>query len=239
MPLHDHFHPPWSVLRPWEGFHSAWATSIAYHLNSGVLPSEYFAMPLVQIEGRVEVDVGTFQEEGSSSGAAIATALWAPPAPAMSVVLDGGPGDTFEVQVMREFGGPQLRAAIELISPSNKDRSSSRHAFAEKCAGYLRRGVSVVIIDVVTERAANLHNEIVEVLEKDDEAGWTAETGLYAVAYRRAGGNGHMTLEIWHQALEIGAALPELPLWLEADLSIPLRLEESYSVTCASLRMRD
>ena len=52
MPLHDHFRPPWSVQRPWEGFHSAWATAIAFHLNnSGVLPPEYFAFPLLQVAG--------------------------------------------------------------------------------------------------------------------------------------------------------------------------------------------
>ena len=38
--------------------------------------------------------------------------------------------------------------------------------------------------------------------------------------------------------LEVGEQLPELPLWLEPDLCVPLRLEESYMVTCGSLRMR-
>src|SRR5438067_250488 len=98
MPLHDHFHPPWSVRRPWEGFYAAWATAIAFRLNSGVLPAEYFAMPLFRT-------------------------------------------DLFEVQVLRNFGGPQLRASIELVSPSNKDRAAARRAFAAKCAGYVRRGM--------------------------------------------------------------------------------------------------
>ena len=45
-------------------------------------------------------------------------------------------------------------------------------------------------------------------------------------------------LEAWPEVLTIGAPLPVLPLWLEADLSVPLPLEESYAVTCGSLRMR-
>ena len=153
MPLHDHFHPPWSVLRPWEGFHGAWATSIAFHLNSGLLPGEYFAMPLLQVGGRVEVDVGTFQEsESSGLPSEAGTAVWAPPRPILTVPLDALDADSYEVQVFRNLGGPQLRAAIELVSPSNKDRPGSRKAFAGKCAGYLRRGVSVIVIDIVTER---------------------------------------------------------------------------------------
>ena len=61
MPLLDHFHPPLSVERPWEGMHSTWASTIATQLNQDQLPEEYFAMPLVTVGGGVQVDVGTFQ----------------------------------------------------------------------------------------------------------------------------------------------------------------------------------
>ncbi len=146
MPLHDHFHPPWSIQRPWEGFHSAWATAMAFHLNSGLLPADYFAMPSLEVSGRVEV--------------------------------------AFEVQVLQNFGGPQLRAAIELVSPSNKDRPSARQAFAAKCAGYLRRGVSVIAIDIVTERLANLHADILKAFDRSQVQTWESSTHLYAIAYR-------------------------------------------------------
>ena len=33
MPLLDHFHPPLSVRRPWESFHTTWAAALADHLN--------------------------------------------------------------------------------------------------------------------------------------------------------------------------------------------------------------
>ena len=233
MPLHDHFHPPWSVQRPWEGFHSAWATAIAFHLNSGVLPGDYFAMPLLQAGGRVEVDVGTFQE-----GAGGGTAVWAPPQPTLTVPLEAAGTDAFEVQVLRNLGGPQLRAAIELVSPSNKDRPASRRAFAAKCAGYLRRNVSVIVIDVVTERPGDLHAEIMKALDRTENPDWASPTGLYAAAYRGVWTTEPPELQVWPHALAIGQPLPELPLWLEGDLSVPLPLEESYTVTCGSLRMR-
>src|SRR5262249_23360500 len=58
MPLLDHFHPPLSIERPWEGIHSTWASTIATQLNQDQLPAEYFAMPLVTLAGRVQVDAG-------------------------------------------------------------------------------------------------------------------------------------------------------------------------------------
>lgn len=234
MPLHDHFHPPWSVLRPWEGFHGAWAAAMVFHLNSGVLPPDYFAMPLLEFAGRVEVDVGTFKD-GERAGEGPAT--WAPPQPTLTVPLEASESDTFEVQVLRNFGGPHLRAAIELVSPSNKDRPSARRAFAAKCAGYLRRGVSVIVIDVVTERTANLHAEVMRAVEGNEDPAWESPTHLYVVAYRKVLLPDRPQLEAWQQPLALGAPLPEVPLWLEPDLSVPLRLEESYAVTCASLRM--
>jgi hypothetical protein len=44
-------------------------------------------------------------------------------------------------------------------------------------------------------------------------------------------------VEVWPEALTLGAALPVLPLWLAADLCVPVRLEESYLATCRSLRI--
>jgi hypothetical protein len=239
MPLHDHFHPPWSVQRPWEGFHGAWATSIAFHLNSGVLPEEYYAMPLLQVGGRVEVDVGTFREaEGAGASVGTGTAVWAPPRPTVSVPLEVAETDSFEVQVLRNLGGPQLRAAIELVSPSNKDRPGSRRAFAAKCAGYLRRGVSVIVIDIVTERPADLHSEIMHALDDPGGPVWESPTRLYAASYRCVLTTDPPRLDAWPEVLSVGSPLPVLPLWLEVDLSVPLPLEESYVVTCSSLRMR-
>ncbi len=238
MPLNDHFHPPWSLRRPWEGFHGAWATAIAFHLNGGLLPADYYAMPLVQVVGGVEVDVGGCQERtGGDVSNGTATAIWAPPQPALTLPLDVADADSFEVQVLRDFGGPQLRAAIELLSPGNKDRPAARRAFAEKCATYLRRGVSVIIVDVVTERPGNLHADILHALERDDAPPWESPTRLYAAAYRGVREGERARLEVWPEVLTLGSALPTLPLWLESDLCIPLGLEEGYQVTCGSLRM--
>jgi hypothetical protein len=145
--------------------------------------------------------------------------------------------DAFEVQVLRQLGRACLRAAVEIVSPANKDRPGSRRAFAVKCASYLQQSVSVVVIDVVTEQVANLHAELLSLLDITREAPWQSPTNLYAVAYRVTGKTAPHSLEIWCEPLSIGGALPTLPLWLETDLSVPVRLEESYQAARVALRI--
>jgi hypothetical protein len=238
MPLLDHFRSSWSADWPWDGVHANWATKIADHLNSGLLPSDYHAISLIKRGGQVEIDVATLHHEGdlSSSGASMATAAWAPPLPAAVAPIEFPEEELFEVQVLRRFGGARLRAAIELVSPANKDRPSSRHAFAVKCASYLYEGIAVMIIDVVTERLSNLHAEFMQLLHVNGGLPWQSPTHLYAVAYRVVPAQPPL-LENWRESLALGSPLPTLPLWLEPDLSVPVRLEESYRAMCRSLRI--
>src|SRR5258708_29592508 len=43
MPLLDHFHPPVSERRSWEGFHGLWAAALVEKLNRDILADEFFA----------------------------------------------------------------------------------------------------------------------------------------------------------------------------------------------------
>jgi hypothetical protein len=141
MPLLDHFHPSLLGRRHWEGFHGWWAAAIAGSLNEH-LPEEYFAEFQVTLGTRVEVDVATFAvigepETPSPNGPAttVQTQVWAPPTPV--AVMPAEFPDDFEVQVFSSMTGPTLVAAIELVSPGNKDRHETRRDFAAKCAAYL------------------------------------------------------------------------------------------------------
>src|SRR6185369_1621706 len=123
MPLLDHFHPPLSVERHWESFHSSWATKLADALTERWLPPEYIAEENVHRGASVEIDVATFERESAEGGVALATMrskVWAPPA--ADEVLPAVFPDNFEVRVLSMDAGPKLVAAIELVSPANKDR---------------------------------------------------------------------------------------------------------------------
>lgn len=239
MPLLDHFHPPLHGPRRWEGFHHAWATAIAHQLNQDVLPPDYFAEPEISVGPEMEIDVATLHAETNGNGATTtSTKAWAPPRAKESVAVDFSRLDSYEVRIYQNLGGAELRAAIELISPANKDRAGSRQTFAAKCAGHLQHGIGLVIVDVVTARDANLHAEIIEMMEvKTRRQVWQSPTGIYAVAYRPVTQRKKPRVEMWPEALALGMKLPVLPVWLSLDQCVPVRLEESYLATCQSLRI--
>jgi hypothetical protein len=239
MPLLDHFHPPLSLDRPWEALHSAWATMIVRHLNRDLLPPDYFALPQVTVGVRIESDVVTFRgphAAGEGNGA-VATKVWSPPRPALSAEVDFVGLQSIEVQILQQMGGAKLRGVIELVSPANKDRDSHRQAFAVKCAAYLQQGIGVIVVDVVTDRKANLHAQLMDVLQHPPGLEWQSPTDLSAIAYRAVPWNDGDRLDIWPEVLTIGRPLPPLPLWLDMDLCPAVPLEESYLATCELLRI--
>src|SRR5205085_12208780 len=83
-----------------------------------------------------------------------------PSAPGLAVAVEWPTADDVRVEVFADDGDPRLAAAVELVSPRNKDRPRSREVFAAKCACYLRRGCGVVVVDAVTTRRADLHADL-------------------------------------------------------------------------------
>jgi hypothetical protein len=240
MPLRDHFHAPVLDEAPWEGVHGQWLQTIVRELNTVQLPERYRAFGQVHRGTQVEIDVATFDEgrpaaRPAGNGNGVATAVWAPPAPTRTSAAEFPAQDLFEVLVEDTRRRRRLVAAVELVSPSNKDRPENRRAFAVKCASYLQQRVSVVIVDVVTECHFNLHREMYDLFGLADV--WTDEVNLYAAADRATKNNEHWQVDLWAHALAVGAPLPTLPLWLAADLAVPLLLEETYEETCRVLRI--
>lgn len=239
MPLLDHFHPPLSERRHWEAFHTNWASTIAAYLNRQGLPEHYFAEPTVHIEGQVQIDVATFEDEAkgaANGGTAIATVPRTANITAPAWVIPAVYPDSFEVHIIKSEGGPKLAAAIELVSPSNKDRAAPRRAFAVKCANFLYQGIPFIVIDVVTSRSANLHNEIIALLDTNNFR-LPEETNIYATAYRPVRRDSREEIDAWHAAIAVGEPLPMLPLFLDVDLSMVMDFEATYQETCERLRL--
>ena len=231
MLLLDHFHPPLAPRRHWESFHVNWAGAIADALNESLLPEGYFAEEHARLGPRVEIDVATFDDPGPSGHREGGTTTLPPLAsapPAAAMVVPAAFPDAIEILVFESEGGARPVAAIELVSPGNKDRDAQRQAFAVECASYLCRGISLIIIDIVSIRRANLHNEIMRVLGHGDAFAMSAEAALYGVAYRPIVRDGLEQIEAWPSPLEIGRPLPVLPLALNAKIVLPIDLEDLH-----------
>ena len=171
MPLRDHFRPPLDDLTSWDGFYGGWPAMMVVAL-SGKLPPRYVASPRVRL--------------GTSTASAGATD---PPAP-----------DEYEVLVHDSEGGRRLVAAVEIVSPANKDRPEHRRAFVARCAVLLQQLVSVTILDLVTTRNFNLYRELLELIGQADASLGPEPPPLYAVACRTTKRGDAWLLETWARA---------------------------------------
>src|SRR5262249_30748584 len=122
-------------------------------------------------------------------------------------------------------------------SPANKDRPANRRMFAVKCASYLHSGVSVIIVDVVTERSGNLQAELLQLLQVELLIPGQGRDDLYATANRTVPASQGLLLETWAHRLTLGNTLPMLPLWLQPDLCLPLDLDATYQSACVARRI--
>ncbi len=232
MPLQNYFQPPLSQRRHWNAFHNAWATYLSSQLNA-VLPKDYFAESNVQFG--IEIDVATWQEPATEASAQPPSS-WAPPAAALTIPLPVII-DLVEVQVFDSSAGPQLAAAIELVSPSNKDRPARCDAFVSRCAAYLQNGIGLIVVDVVTSRHANLHQQLLARLNSPNRVDTVGD--LYGVAYHPVRHSEEPSLDIWPVTLAIGLQLPTLPLWLRGGPVFPVDFEAAYKRTCQEQRVPD
>lgn len=240
MPLRDHFRAPLDNVASWQELHGQWPAVIVQHLRKK-LPAGYVAAPHVQLGSPLEIDVSAFEKDDAPAMSALTeanggttTAVWAPPAASLAVETDVPDFDEYEVRIYDAKRGRQLVAAIEIVSPANKDRREHRNLFAGKCAALVQKGVAVSIVDLVTVRHFNLYTEMLTFLGHNDPTLSDPPPHTYAASCRWVKHDKTM-LEAWSQILVVDQPLPTLPLWLSAQLVIPLDLEESYEQACHDL----
>jgi Protein of unknown function (DUF4058) len=232
MPLRDHFRPPLSTRRHWHSFHNAWSTYLADDLNQS-LPEGYFAEPNAQFG--IEIDVAAFSERIPVNSERKTAELleWMPSLPTATLPFQLTT-DVVEIQIFNTQAGPTLVGAIELISPSNKDRPTQRSAFTSKCQTYLQQGIGLIVVDIVTTMNANLHNELMNSLNLPTDP---LEPRLYAVAYQIAQDKEIAYLNLWQEVFAVGDDLPILPLFLKGGFYLPINLEQTYHYTCVRQRI--
>ncbi|MGL6097417.1 MAG: DUF4058 family protein [Fimbriiglobus sp.] len=209
MPLRDHFRPPLDNLTTWEVYHGGWPMVIVQHLQTR-LPAGYVAEPRVH------------------SGSSVVVAAFE---------TDDPDYDEYEGRIYDARRGRHLVAAVEIVSPANKDRPEHRNAFVGKCAALLTKGVAVSVVDLVTTRHFNLYAERLSFIGQEDPGLGEDPPDLYAASCRWTRKKKAGLLEAWSNALTLGQPLPTLPLWLADDLAVPLDLEPSYEQACRDLRI--
>jgi Protein of unknown function (DUF4058) len=245
VPLRDHFRPPVSKHSSWEGFHGGWPMVLVQKLAPS-LPERYVAEPRVHLGTFFEIDVCTFEDHAAEEGAfspqnqsngEVAAATWEALAPTLTVDVDIPDPATYEVLIFDLERDRQLVAAVEIVSPANKDRPECRQVFIAKCTALLQQQVCVSIVDLVTVRRFNLYTELLALLQTTDPSMSPNPPPIYAATCRKRNGGSKGKLDTWASPLAVGQPLPALPIWLSPTLGVSLDLEAAYEETCRALRI--
>lgn len=238
MPLRDHFRSPVNDTHSWDELHGQWPGELVRHLLT-ILPAGFRAAPRVHLGSAFEVDVGSYErddhdraDDPRSGGVATQTAL----NPTFTIDADLSEQDEYEVRIYDAERGRQLVAAIEIVSPANKDRPHTRELLTGKVTTLLQQGVCVSVVDLVTVQRANVYADLLTLLGRIDPHLAPTPPHVYAVTLRtRQSDKGRPLLDAWFYPMTVGEPLPTLPIWLDHDRQILLPLETSYQETCRVL----
>jgi hypothetical protein len=126
----------------------------------------------------------------------------------------------------------RLVAAVELVSPRNKDRPVARSTYTTRYVGYLLEGVHLLLVDVHRRPLSfSFADRIAEELHMKQPP----VPPPMAVSYQVGGpaATGGRILGIWRRPLTVGAALPSMRLPLTVEASVPVDLEHTYMQAAA------
>ena len=127
----------------------------------------------------------------------------------------------------------RLVAAVELVSPRNKDRQSACDAYTSAYLGYLLKGIHLLLVDV---HRRPLRFSFADWIAEELHLNQPACPAPFAISYRvgepaPAGGR---FLAIWRNSLTVGAPLPTQRLALSVKENVAIDLEQTYSRASAA-----
>lgn len=239
MPLLDHFHGQTEIDLPWPMITQSWAITLVHWLHATLPRDRFRAYSDIRMGSQVEADIAEYRTEeppGHSSNGTVATLPAVAAAPPAVLTVPAVFTDEAEIEIRERRAGRALVGVIELVSAANKDRAAKREAFVAKAVALLRRGIGVVIVDVVTERHANLHNELMEAIGGDDPQ-LMPDKPIYVSGYRpvhRQESNEN-EIEVWPYVATVGQPVPAVPLGLRGGPTVLLDLEATYTSAIAAI----
>jgi hypothetical protein len=225
MPLHD-----WNDDRGWDSVHQLWINALLSWAQER-LPSGYRAylgsvpgLTIAAEPGRPDLGVRTWRsrvEETTAPSSAVIDA----PQPDFKAVALLHPEPRAGVHVFRDG---QLVAAVEVVSPRNKDRPSSREFYRNRYLGYLWSGVHLMLIDV---HRRPLGFSFVEAMAAEVECQFPVGLPPHVVSWNAGGPtpDGGQFLDGWYRQLVVHEPLPALPLALTTERSLLIDLEQTYN----------
>jgi len=225
MPLHD-----WTDERGWDSVHPVWLTYLLEYVQER-LPQGYKAflggVPSLTVDsghGKPDVSVRQWGPESVAESVTSGTGVLEPDLE-VNVAFRLDPQRALHI----DFHG-QLVAALELVSPRNKDRADAKETYSNRYLGYLRLGVHLMLVDVLPRPKGFSFSDVI-----------TGSLGVnlpplpppFVAAYRVgevvpvADDLGSL-VGLWRRPLRVGESLPTLPLPLSVHRAVMIDLETTY-----------
>jgi Protein of unknown function (DUF4058) len=200
MPLHD-----WTRVHPeiHHDFHVTWVGQIHNALNEGLLPQDHYAL----IEQHADRPIKELLM--------LPIGVVSPSAPRRRTVA------------IRHISGHRLVALLEIVSPANKDRARHVEEFANKAVNALGAGVHLLLVDLFPPGAHDpfgMYGAVCQTLGQSDGPYDVPADEPLAIAAFAAGPR----VEVYLEHIAVGAALPEMPLFLHPERYINAPLEATY-----------
>jgi hypothetical protein len=237
MPIHD-----WTRVKPgiFHHFHHEWISAIANALNSGILPSAYYALA-EQITGTMGPDVLTLKgpggrdiEGGGPDAGQRGVAVAARPPKAQ--FHDRTEMDQYAARaksvVVHGSSDHEVIAVIEIVSPGNKRGRGALRGFVQKAQQLLASGVHLMVVDLIPP--GRLDPKGIPALVWDD-----FRESEFELPKDRPLSIGSFVagpvLEAFIEPTAVGLALVETALFLTAEEYVPVALEATYQTAWAAV----
>jgi hypothetical protein len=220
-------------------FHVAWISSLRLSLNSGLLPSDYYALA-EQVAFSIDPDVLTLQRpgRGNGNGPGLAragdgggVATLAPPQTTLTFRAEINEYTARQRSVViRHTSNHRIVALLEILSPGNKASEYAFQSLLMKVGGALYRGIHVLLVDLhppTPRDPRGVHAAVWETLRAGSYTP-APDRPLTLVSYEAA-----PVKMAYVEPLAVGQVLPEMPLFLEVGMHIQVPLEAIYQAAWA------
>ena len=227
MPIHD-----WTRVDAglFHHFHHGWTDTLCNALNAGGLPADYFALVEQRVQGPIP-DVLTLELASASENGKGAGSLAVATTPPRTRLVRRTEAEIYaskanRITVRHRHG--DVVAVVEIVSPGNKSSKAEFRAFVEKSAEFIRRGVHLLVIDLLPPGRRDpqgMHKALWDEFQ-EEELTLPADKPLTLASYDA--GPEHVA---YVEFVAVGDVLPDMPLFLKPEIYVHAPLEASYQTT--------
>jgi hypothetical protein len=235
MPVHD-----WSRVDAnlFHDFHQAWTMSIRNALNSGLLPTGYSALVEQHAAGLVPDVLAVQRRPPRGRGPEPSGGVLTAEPPRTRHVIQGKPADLAaranRVAIRHRLG--EVVCIIEVVSPGNKSGRAALRAFVDKTHEFLAAGVNVLVVDLFPPTPRDPHGIHKAIWDEIEEVPFelTPDQPLTLAAYVAGDPTAGRAVTAYVEPVAVGAALPDMPAYLDSRYHVPVPLEATYQAAWAT-----